>query len=316
LLKNRTYVGEVSHHGEHHPGEHPAIVEADLFEAVQERLQANRQNHRKGSRATLPSLLASMVHDGEGRPMRPSHATKGSRRYRYYVTASATADRRTPASACKVPTGELDQLVRERLADWLDQPGSMLDLSGEGGTAGALPALLSAAQALAQQLAAMPIPQVRQLLLNLSTQVQVDADQVLVSISASALAGRLGCAIQPDPERRCTIAVAVALTRRGQELRLAFSPDDRSAPAQVDTKLVGLLAKAHAAHRTLLAAPTMSKTERGHLTRLARLATLAPDITSAILDGRQPVSLSARMLLRLPDLPLAWADQRIALGFG
>jgi DNA invertase Pin-like site-specific DNA recombinase len=316
LLKNRTYVGEVSDHGELHPGEHPAIVAPDLFKAAQQRLQANRQNHRMGARATSPSLLASMLHDGEGRPMRPSHATKGSRRYRYYVTASTTADRRTPASACKVPAGELDQLVRERLAEWLGEPRSMLDLCGEDGTAGSLPALLTAAQALAQELAAMPIPQVRQLLLDLSTQVQVDADQVLISISASPLAGRLGYTVQPDPERRCIIPIPAALTRRGQELRLAFSPDDRSAPAQVDTRLVGLIAKAHAAHRTLLAAPTMSKAERGHLTRLARLATLAPDITSAILDGRQPVALSARMLLRMPDLPLAWADQRVTLGFG
>ena len=59
----------------------------------------------------------------------------------------------------------------------------------------------------------------------------------------------------------------------------------------------------------------MTKAERGHLTRLARLTSLAPDITSSILNGRQPVQLTARALLRLPDLPLGWADQRIPLGF-
>ena len=35
----------------------------------------------------------------------------------------------------------------------------------------------------------------------------------------------------------------------------------------------------------------------------------------AILNGRQPASLTARGLRDLPDLPLDWADQRRVLGF-
>jgi len=42
---------------------------------------------------------------------------------------------------------------------------------------------------------------------------------------------------------------------------------------------------------------------------------LAPDITHAILDGRQPRDLTAEKLLEPSRLPLAWHDQRTALGF-
>ena len=42
---------------------------------------------------------------------------------------------------------------------------------------------------------------------------------------------------------------------------------------------------------------------------------LAPDITQAILDGRQPSDLTAEKLLEHSRLPLAWHDQRIVLGF-
>ena len=49
--------------------------------------------------------------------------------------------------------------------------------------------------------------------------------------------------------------------------------------------------------------------------RLVRLSYLAPDITKAILDGRQPGDLTAEKLLEHSRLPLAWHDQRIALGF-
>jgi hypothetical protein len=51
-----------------------------------------------------------------------------------------------------------------------------------------------------------------------------------------------------------------------------------------------------------------------YFTRLVRLSYLAPDITQAILDGRQPPDLTAEKLLEHSRLPLAWHDQRIVLG--
>ena len=52
-----------------------------------------------------------------------------------------------------------------------------------------------------------------------------------------------------------------------------------------------------------------------YFTRLVRLSYLAPDITRAILDGRQPRGLTADKLLVQSRLPLAWHDQRTLLGF-
>jgi site-specific DNA recombinase len=43
---------------------------------------------------------------------------------------------------------------------------------------------------------------------------------------------------------------------------------------------------------------------------------LAPDITTAIINGRNPPQLNAQTLMRLtPRLPAAWAEQRTLLGF-
>lgn len=53
----------------------------------------------------------------------------------------------------------------------------------------------------------------------------------------------------------------------------------------------------------------------GYAVRIARLAYLAPDITAAILDGRQPPAMTSRTLLMTPDLPLDWDAQRKLLGF-
>ena len=48
---------------------------------------------------------------------------------------------------------------------------------------------------------------------------------------------------------------------------------------------------------------------------LVRLSYLAPDITKAILDGRQPGDLTAEKLLERSRCRLPGTDQRIVLGF-
>jgi site-specific DNA recombinase len=57
------------------------------------------------------------------------------------------------------------------------------------------------------------------------------------------------------------------------------------------------------------------KLHRSYYSQVLRLAYLAPDITAAILDGRQPPGLTATMLIEHPHLPLSWQVQRAALGF-
>jgi site-specific DNA recombinase len=47
-----------------------------------------------------------------------------------------------------------------------------------------------------------------------------------------------------------------------------------------------------------------------------RLPWLAPDITAAIVNGRQPPQLNAKKLMRLTArLPADWIEQRALLGF-
>jgi hypothetical protein len=53
---------------------------------------------------------------------------------------------------------------------------------------------------------------------------------------------------------------------------------------------------------------------RSYYSQILRLAYLAPDITTAILEGRQPSGLTATMLVEHP-LPLSWQAQRAVLGF-
>lgn len=118
---------------------------------------------------------------------------------------------------------------------------------------------------------------------------------------------------------RCDLAVPHIVNRCGHEMRIAIAPGGSGAPADRDGSLVTLIVKAHQARDQLLGtgAPASSIATMGHkhLARMARLAYLAPDIIKAILEGRQPIALTARSLLRLTDIPLGWKEQQKLLGF-
>jgi site-specific DNA recombinase len=86
MLQNRIYLGEITHKDKSFPGQQPAIIEQELWDRVQARMQANLQGGRKRPRSTEKSLLAGLVCDGEGNRFTPTHANKRGKRYRYYCS--------------------------------------------------------------------------------------------------------------------------------------------------------------------------------------------------------------------------------------
>ena len=95
--------------------------------------------------------------------------------------------------------------------------------------------------------------------------------------------------------------------------------DDRTA----DPSLVRLILRADRLARRLAENPgwtledVASQQNMGgpYAARLIRLNYLAPDIVVAVLDGKQPVDLTASKLMADTRLPLDWRAQRAALGF-
>jgi site-specific DNA recombinase len=111
LLRNRTYIGEVIHEGQHDRGEHAPIVSPELFEAVQAALSAKAQADGAG-RANRGSLLRGLLFDDRGNGMTPSSVKKGALRYCYYVSRALEEGRRGEAgSVARVPAPEIEQAV-------------------------------------------------------------------------------------------------------------------------------------------------------------------------------------------------------------
>ena len=90
---------------------------------------------------------------------------------------------------------------------------------------------------------------------------------------------------------------------------------------QAQQALVLALARAHRWSRMLERGEVTSVNELAEqqgvdpslIGRTLRLATLAPDITQAILAGQEPYGVSIRQLTK--ELPLIWGEQRQTYGF-
>src|SRR5258706_8384730 len=87
LLRNRFYIGDVPFKGEILKGEQPAIVDRDLFEAVQAKLSEQVNGH-KAARMKSEALLIGRIFDDRGNRMSPSHASKGGVKYRYHLSSA------------------------------------------------------------------------------------------------------------------------------------------------------------------------------------------------------------------------------------
>jgi DNA invertase Pin-like site-specific DNA recombinase len=122
LLRNRFYIGEVRFKGEILPGEQPAIISRDLFEAVQAKLTEQINNHAK-ARMQSEALLAGRLFDDRGNRMGPTHARKGGIKYRYYLSSALIDGRSEEAgTVSRVPAVDIEATVARSVRERLELP--------------------------------------------------------------------------------------------------------------------------------------------------------------------------------------------------
>lgn len=217
------------------------------------------------------------------------------------------------APIARVPARRLEAAVREALRALLLDEAQLASLFGDGDTATTRRRLATAAE-FARHFGPHAIDGAHSLLTRLHFSLIIHRDRVEASVAHTALLAALDhdVGMAAGDDRRIVLTVSTNITHRKRGARLVIAGN---APCEKipDPNLVALIAKAHRARAALFsnAAPRGNR----HIERLARLAYLAPDITSAILDGTQPATLNSRSLLKLPGLPLEWTEQRKMLKF-
>ncbi len=303
ILSNPVYRGMVVHRDEVHAGQHPAIVNEALWDAVQERLAVNRNGHKTKSAAEHPSLLAGKLFDDAGRRLIPSHARKGSKRYRYYVTPVDD-----PGEPIRLPAAEIEKLVTTALVHWADSDQQMVEAAGWQDAK-----LAGDAVAAGKQLARLLQDNPRCQLAACVESVAVGPKAVRITVD------KLGCGLEKVLGRNDPVILEVPAVRKrcGMAVRLIINGQVQSITRTPNVGLVALLAKAREWLRRLTEGGQgigeIAKQEQvssGYAARMIHLALLAPDIAQAIALGNQPPELTAKTLMQVMPLPMDWGEQR------
>jgi site-specific DNA recombinase len=117
LLTNVSYIGQVRYHAEIHPGEQPALVDPAVWQEVQTLLASNGRARTVAVRSRSGALLQGLLRCRPcGCAMTPAHATRGNRRYRYYVCSRAQRKGWQSCPSKSLPAAAIERFVLEQVA--------------------------------------------------------------------------------------------------------------------------------------------------------------------------------------------------------
>ncbi|WP_286293742.1 recombinase family protein [Aminobacter sp. SS-2016] len=337
LLSNPLYIGKVRHKGNVYDGEHEAIIDIELFQAVQRQLAIGAAVPRGSNPNADTHLLTGILFDDTGDRMAPTHSRRHGKRYRYYVSGRVRRSADAVPDSWRIPAEEIERVVcnhvtqmladRALIAGWIQQYASV-DLIETGlDRAASLGASLADHLPSDQRRATLHLLLRTVTLMPSAIRFEVDAKQAVRVLVAGneLLDGDDDRSADHDDDQvdlvpeTATIEVPISLKRRGVGMRIVVD-SPYAPPPEPDAALVDVIARAHVFLDHLTNSSDMSSggiaaafgIDRADVGRILPLAFLSPPMLDAIFNGNQPASLSARRLARM-ELPMLWADQQAAL---
>jgi DNA invertase Pin-like site-specific DNA recombinase len=261
-------------------------------------------------------------------------ALKAATRYRYYVSRSLiTGAVKDHSKGRRIPAGNLESLVINRLRAFFADQGAILDaVSNEHPDGTNQKRLISRGRQIAEELPTMASDRIRVMLMALVARVDLKSDCVEIKMRLRSLVELLrmqatrsitqGGKSEKDSGDILTLKVKARLQRVGREMRmLVENAEDQTL---VDPGLLRIIARAHDIQARLMqstdlplhAIASQERVSPGYISRLLRLPSLAPDIVTAIVNGKNQPKLTAKKLMRLAlQIPIDWTEQRKLLGF-
>jgi len=304
LLTNKTYLGRIRHRDKDYPGLHPAIIDQDLWDSVQVKLQATGARPRgRNAEPAHSRCLMGKLRDETGDILTPTHTERRGRRYCYYISHRLIRDGSDP-NAWRLPAldleGTLRGIVSGRLRHALDRHGVLANPDASD-----VAAIARVGERLCSRITREP-----ELVASLVENATLHRDRIQIRLMPKALAEAFDVTSEALAPELLVFDHPITLRRRGVETRIV-SGDFVAAP---DPTLIRILAEARAWAKALQSgtsltelAATARRSEPYIRVRLP-LAFLAPKLQLAILEGRQPPDLTVARLIA-SEVPLNWTAQ-------
>jgi site-specific DNA recombinase len=320
LLSNPIYLGKIRHHDKIYDGEHPPIIDVEVFARAQALLAEQAPSRSSPDNQPDSHLLTGLIYDETGDRLSPAHANKNGKRYLYYVSNRLVKARKKDGEGWRVPATVLDAIVERQLNHILNDQAQLAGWIQESGHSDRIDATLARIGPSAETDRQLAAPERRVHLRSAFDRIDLSRNTIALRVNRTAIvksllevasASQFSVVLSP-----LTISVPIDIKRRGVETRIILL-DGRALSHRPDAALVQLIARAQtylakltdASSRSLTEIAVECRTELSEVSRILPLAFLAPSIVDAIMTGRQSTSLTAQRLLRLSDLPNLWRDQ-------
>jgi site-specific DNA recombinase len=291
LLRNQFYVGDVKYKGEILPGEQPAIMERELFDAVQQKL-TDQWSHRNHAKTKSDHLLTGLLFDDAGHRMVPAHATKAGIRYRYYVSLphlKGESKTISVGSVSRIPATDIEDIivksVNELVGGQYGEPSSSSAHADDRG-------------------------------------VKIAEQVVRIDVHRNRLIVRFKSAGSEEGGQMLSIPWQKPPSRKSRQILIPRGvPRNEVRPTRIErrARLVNAIARGRrwldeivsgsAANIEQIA--TRQKCSVRQVNMTISLAFLAPDLVKAAVEGRLPRGIGVE---RLRDAPAEWSRQLEALG--
>jgi len=116
LLRNVLYIGRITYKDELHDGEHPPIVDEEVFRRASRLLGRNGATGGKHVRNSFGAILKGLLRCVPcGCAMVPTHTLNGARRYRYYVCTNAQKRGWHDCPSKSIPAQEIERFVIDQV---------------------------------------------------------------------------------------------------------------------------------------------------------------------------------------------------------
>ena len=127
LLRNRIFLGEISHKGKWFPGVHTAIIDQGLWDRVHEVLakDGHTRSVETKIRSRTDALLRGLLYAPSGERMYPTYSRKNGRKYHYYVSKSESRFGAPGKTYERLPAPEIEAAVIAQIRTVLTSPESI-----------------------------------------------------------------------------------------------------------------------------------------------------------------------------------------------
>ena len=312
LLHNPLYAGKVKCKDKIYDGQHEAIVDFEIWETAQKKLEDGAVDRLTDINQKQVNLLSGLAFDESGQLLKPNYTIKQGKRYRYYVS--------TGQNGWRIPARTLEQAVEQAIINWLNNEKEIyasfeMSLSGQPA---AFETIKNSAARFAETLSQATLPEKAELFKQLIKRVVIQKDELKINLNRKEICELLDVEFSEDEESRIYITAEHQIKRRGVEKKIILKGNKKSSKEE---KMIVLVARSYQwlqelKNGEITSLSEISRRENiniGDVSRFFQLAFLTPQVVNSIVAGDQSHDMTAEKLKRLGSLPLDWNEQKLRL---